>query len=83
MGVKVEILAESMDGHDDPGLAFGQVERGAQVFEQALVRAFNLQGSNTAISGNRLYLDGNTRAAVTIDLGSGTNGPPQAPTYSL
>ena len=38
MGVKVEVLAEGVDGHDDAGQPVGKVEGGAQVFEQALVR---------------------------------------------
>ena len=37
VGVEVEVLAEGVDGHDDAGQALGQVERGAQIFEQALV----------------------------------------------
>jgi len=37
VGVKVEVLAEGVDRHDDAGQAVGQVERGAQVVEQALV----------------------------------------------
>jgi hypothetical protein len=38
MGVEIHALAERVDGHDDAGLAVGQVQGGAQVFEQALVR---------------------------------------------
>jgi hypothetical protein len=38
VGVKIQILAEGVDCHDDTGQAVGQVERGTQVFEQALVR---------------------------------------------
>jgi hypothetical protein len=37
VGMEVEVLAEGVDRHHDAGQAFGQVERGAQVFEQALV----------------------------------------------
>ena len=36
--MEVQILAEGVDRHDDAGQALGQVEGGAQVFEQALVR---------------------------------------------
>jgi hypothetical protein len=36
-GVKIEVLAEGVDGHDEAGQSVGQAERGAQVFEQALV----------------------------------------------
>ena len=38
MRVPIEVFAEGVDRHDDAGHAVGQVERGAQVFEQALVR---------------------------------------------
>ena len=38
VGMEVEVLAEGVDRHDDAGQALGQVERGAQVFEQAFVR---------------------------------------------
>ena len=38
MGVKIEVLAEGVDRHDDAGQPLGQVEGVAQVFEQALVR---------------------------------------------
>ncbi len=37
MGVKVEVLAEGVDGHDDAGQAVGQIQSRAQVVEQALV----------------------------------------------
>ena len=38
VGMEVQVLAEGVDRHDDAGQAVGQVQRGAQVFEQALVR---------------------------------------------
>ncbi len=34
----IEVLAKGVDRHDDAGQAVGQVQRGAQVFEEALVR---------------------------------------------
>ncbi len=37
VGVKVEILAEGVDGHDDAGQAVGQIEHGALILGQALV----------------------------------------------
>lgn len=37
VGVKVEILAEGVDGHDDAGKAVGQIEDGALILGQALV----------------------------------------------
>ena len=37
VGVKVQVLAEGVDGHDDAGQTLGQAKRGMQVFEQALV----------------------------------------------
>jgi hypothetical protein len=36
--MKINVLAKRVDGHDDAGLALRQVERGAQVFEETLVR---------------------------------------------
>ena len=38
VGMEVQVLAEGVDRHDDAGQPLGQVEGGAQVFEQALVR---------------------------------------------
>ena len=37
VGMKVEVFAEGMDGHDDAGLAVGKIQRSARVFKQALV----------------------------------------------
>ncbi len=38
MRVPVEVFAKGVDRHDDAGQALGQVQRGAEVFEEALVR---------------------------------------------
>jgi len=38
VGMEVQVLAEGVDGHDNTGQDLGQAERGAQVFDQALVR---------------------------------------------
>ncbi len=38
VGMEVQVLAEGVAGHDNTGQDLGQAERGAQVFDQALVR---------------------------------------------
>ena len=48
VGVKVQVLAEGVDGHDDAGQTLGQAERGMQVFEQALHGNWYTLALNTA-----------------------------------